>query len=464
MQEVALASAVSIRVGKQQFLWRDLTNLSVVLGKVLLENDFVHKQPGLDKRFSSAKEFLEKANGLRDLITRKGIGHTSQPAPKLRETYTFLQARYGTKTEMEAAAAWMSHLLFLTRNLRSSEKHDKIYAILGVASFFSSKIDELVTPDYAQSIETVYTSSTAALILNSRFLSLLGHVGDISSNRLTGLPSWVPDYSTASNTDSILDYGKGHGIPFDASLTSESSPHPRTVEGTRLTLMGARFDQLTIVSPATLDQVIQDVCHFEEFIKFVTHLPDEYSDGQNRTETVWRTMTMDSEEISKNNERSPSAEAFQSWIINSIGLWVADALKTGKEADSANESARQFFTQLYPDTEIEVPKEIEEDDQAFTQYHQQRMLPFVQSTRRKVHGRKFFKTQNEFLGMGSRSVQSGDQVWLIRDSKTPLILRPKPDTQDFLLVGESYLHGFMHGEMLDGRWDLAKGIGPVTIV
>jgi hypothetical protein len=72
----------------------------------------------------------------------------------------------------------------------------------------------------------------------------------------------------------------------------------------------------------------------------------------------------------------------------------------------------------------------------------------------KIEGRRLFKTECDFIGLGSLSVRPGDQVWLIRDSLVQLVLRPVKDTDIFHLVGEARLHGFMYGECwtLDGEW------------
>ena len=466
-QEAALAPAISFRAGKRQFSWIDLTNLSTVLERVPWGDELLPQTPALKESYFFAAAFLKNLQGLRDLIPLTLTGHASSSAPELHEMYRILKFRYGTTTELEVAAAWMMHLLSLMRHMKSSEARDKIYSIIGLAKFFSSKVDDLVTPDYDQPAAKVYTTLTATLLLNSRYLSILAHVGDISNNQLRTLPSWVVDYSNTNTTNPILDLGRGQATRFDASLSSELPPFPRKIEGARLTLVGARFDHLIMVSPVTLSKVTADVSHFEEFLNFVGHIPDSYFDGQPRTEILWRTMMLDSENTTASNSHLPSssfAKGFQAWIINTIGLWVADVVQKGEEIHSANESARQIFAQLYPDTQIEVPEELQGDDKAFTLYHKKRMLPFVQSIECKVYGRKLFMTKNNFVGMGSRSIQADDQVWLIRDSRTPLILRPKPGTQDLFLVGEAYLHGFMHGEMLDHRWGLEERIGPVTIV
>lgn len=467
LQEVALARALRIQIGRRQMSWTELTILSIILAKISWHEECAPKWRELDEACYSAQAFLETVRGLRDLLTHQFACQESRQAPSMPEIDRFLRAIYGPETELEVAAAWMTHLLSLVRHLRSSEMHDKIYSVIGVASVFSSRIGELVTPDYNQSPEAVYTSTTAALLLNSRYLSILAHVGDISNTRLADLPSWVVDYSTKNATNPILEFGKGQTAFFDASLASEVPPVPRKIEGTRLTLVGVEFEHIAVVSPATLGQVIGDAAHFEDFINFLSYLPDQYFNGETATDVLWRIMMLDIEETPKGvNHPAPSSygNSFQAWIINMIGLWVANAVEKGQELDSANESARQFFAQLYPNNSIEMPEECQNSEEAFISYHQNQMLPFVQSVKSKVCGRKLFKTSGDLLGMGSRSILAKDQIWLIRDSRTPLILRPKPGTGDFVLVGEAYLHGFMHGEMLEDFGGLEDRISPVTLV
>jgi hypothetical protein len=44
------------------------------------------------------------------------------------------------------------------------------------------------------------------------------------------------------------------------------------------------------------------------------------------------------------------------------------------------------------------------------------------------------------------SSQVGDLVCFIRDADVPFVLRPV-DNDRFELLGEAYMHGFMHGEV-----------------
>lgn len=497
--EVALAPVICVRIGKRHFSWTDLANLSIVLVGILGDQGPGAKPSDLDQRFYAASRFIERLQRLRSLMPRTTAGHEIGPSLELSEAYRTLQTQYGAETELEMAAAWTTYLLFQIQNSGSSERHDRIYAILSLARSFSSKVDELVTIDYRQSTARAYRSLTEALLLNSRYLNTLTHVGDISNHQIADPPSWTVDYSSPKMTTPILDFSPA--VQFDASRASETSPFARKIEQTRLILAGAQFEQITAVLPAPADEVIKEVAHFEEFMNFASRLPDQYLNGQSRTEVLWRVMMMDSDEIERRGTDgvdvpTSSAKGFQAWLIHMIGQWVITSMhQRGVEPETANESARQFFTRLYPTTGIEVPKKYQADDDTFTSYHGTLMLPFIRSALERLQGRKLFQTSTGLVGLGPSSLRTScnDQVWLIRDSRTPLVLRPnrgtrkkqsqqqqKQESKDkipnttlepeesesdtFLLVGEAYLHGFMHGEMLAAPYKLEERIGPVSIL
>ena len=72
--------------------------------------------------------------------------------------------------------------------------------------------------------------------------------------------------------------------------------------------------------------------------------------------------------------------------------------------------------------------------------------------------RRLFRTSNGFLGMGSRRVRSGDEVWIIAGAPTVFLLRPvgahdamRP--KKFDMLGEAYAHSIMKGEAVKERAD-----------
>jgi hypothetical protein len=58
----------------------------------------------------------------------------------------------------------------------------------------------------------------------------------------------------------------------------------------------------------------------------------------------------------------------------------------------------------------------------------------------------FFVTENALMGLGPHDAMAGDVVVYFNGMRWPFLLRPVPGTDDFQLVGQCYLHGYMRGE------------------
>ncbi|KAH8598609.1 heterokaryon incompatibility protein-domain-containing protein [Bisporella sp. PMI_857] len=66
----------------------------------------------------------------------------------------------------------------------------------------------------------------------------------------------------------------------------------------------------------------------------------------------------------------------------------------------------------------------------------------------RLNGKRIFVTSNGYLGLGSEYVEPGDVVVIILGAKMPFVLR-KAEGQTFMLIGESYVHGIMDGEVMN---------------
>ncbi|KAK4446661.1 heterokaryon incompatibility protein 6 [Podospora aff. communis PSN243] len=77
---------------------------------------------------------------------------------------------------------------------------------------------------------------------------------------------------------------------------------------------------------------------------------------------------------------------------------------------------------------------------------------FMKSYQLRYGMRKLFSTKKGYLGLGPSSTKIGDVVCVFRGASGPFVCRPAEDegVQDgvggFEVVGESYVHGIMHGE------------------
>ena len=62
-------------------------------------------------------------------------------------------------------------------------------------------------------------------------------------------------------------------------------------------------------------------------------------------------------------------------------------------------------------------------------------------------GRVFCSTQHSRLGFVPKNTKVGDVVCILYGSEVPYILRPRDDGS-YAVIGECYVHGIMHGEVL----------------
>ena len=63
--------------------------------------------------------------------------------------------------------------------------------------------------------------------------------------------------------------------------------------------------------------------------------------------------------------------------------------------------------------------------------------------------RRLFNTKGRLLGLGSASLEAGDEVWILADAAMPYVLRPSGNGR-YRLVAAAYVHGIMHGEAVMG--------------
>jgi hypothetical protein len=75
--------------------------------------------------------------------------------------------------------------------------------------------------------------------------------------------------------------------------------------------------------------------------------------------------------------------------------------------------------------------------------------PYRLEVNLSIGHRKLFRTENGLLGLGPDDMREGDEVWVLAGAKSPFALRNivGGNGDHFQLLGESYVHGMMHGEV-----------------
>ncbi|KAK3380896.1 heterokaryon incompatibility protein-domain-containing protein [Podospora didyma] len=327
-----------------------------------------------------------------------------------------------------------------------------------------------------------------------------------SESKVPGLSSWVPDWSTGPFTKRLsgpTGAGEWAACQYRHWTPSQSQPQKgkRLYDQPVLTVQGALVD--TVVEVTDVSQSNKST---EPSLATLTdpsgsygfsitksgvvaaRLPKEYpwtADLQEPGEVLWRTMVADTilgespapqeyhamegelteDELAIMRESDMRYyERLGDGIVSLHADWSMDlapqkqmlaravyGLLRDHHASESSSGQRMLERPETPvqfdEFGLDAPRK--EPTQAYDEEEdgQKTMAATLTSRRERIStGRAIFRTEENYLGNGPRSVLPGDQVWVLEGASTPIVLRPKGDTGRFVLVGEAYVHGIMRGE------------------
>lgn len=361
---------------------------------------------------------------------------------------------------------FFARLVILSRPLGASDPRDKVFAALALTNVALARYKpRLPSPYYASSPQETYTNITMSFLRYCSDLYVLSQVEDRSARCLSGLPSWVPDYSQSSHCP-FTD------IPGLSYKALGDRPKQCTVDkrNGKVTLEGCFFDTLDdFPGPpgSNLDDMFMGR-DFQPLIKFcLDHMPMT-QDSQDRTEVLWRTLIGDCD-----GTNCPAAAETAACFKRNIQLIAAisrygDRQKTGIVADE-DWSAWNVFDDLHSSSTAAkevIPSVRELRD--FAEEWRQIMsgsradLPraktvagpsdiFALAAGRVYGRRKMFLSRKRVLGLAPASARKSDEIWFLSGAKVPFVLRPRQEEsgrQTFSLIGEAYVNGYMFGKIL----------------
>jgi hypothetical protein len=67
-----------------------------------------------------------------------------------------------------------------------------------------------------------------------------------------------------------------------------------------------------------------------------------------------------------------------------------------------------------------------------------------------------YVTEGGRIGLSYPSIEVGDTIWAVEGSREPFVLRETDETGKLRLVGDTYVHGVMSGEVPDDRTALSS--------
>jgi len=303
-------------------------------------------------------------------------------------------------------------LLDSMRTRNSTDPRDKVFALLNIACDVSGSRLEA---DYSKSHAEVYAMTAKWLLQRTKSLAFLSLV---EKKDKPDLISWVPDFRYKDQLNFFhqpMQVWRGNDNRiYNASGTTETrvdkeeSIFQLTVQGIRV---GAIVEQTeapgNMVNNVALGTRVLDGGDWEIFaetcaIDGVYEPTGESIDLAYRRLRVWDLLPGESL-VRSQRKQQPTIQDFP---------------KPGLVKYSAGEG---YLSGPSQDIGMSI----------------------LRGTTRK----RLFKTDTGYMGLGHRSCQVGDQVYVLMGGDTPFILRPLGGTF-FGFGGESYVHGLMDGEIL----------------
>ncbi|KAH8807101.1 heterokaryon incompatibility protein-domain-containing protein [Xylogone sp. PMI_703] len=355
-------------------------------------------------------------------------------------------------THNEGSSAVLD-ILHECRTFESTDPRDKIYGLLGIASRNSG--GAFIDIDYSKSVESVYLDTAKRILSTSEnldFLSIHRGPGDLAQR----LPSWVPDwtYRRIQGMDLVFsskpqENGKMPARTFSASKDSSQVPSFR---GRSLVLSGHMVDRISevssIITPPVVDQLemkllsqkLDDKKDAEEskvlagmaaYFDVLMEIEDlarpldqdlVYPTNESRNRAFWRTLCTDVAP----GELDAAEAAFLSWQKGMKAPRFLKKYRVNKFAGLYNYLAAvgQGVTDIIYDGDGQFGV----------------LLKAAWFSR-------FAITEKGYFALVSATAKAGDEVAIFKGGRVPLLVRRQ--AEQWCLLGETYVHGIMHGEAFD---------------
>ena len=404
------------------------------------------------------------------------------------------------------AFPWSSaRVLTLLRGFECSESDDRVYSVL---RFLPSTLAQSLAAVKRKSTEALFIDLATFELTKNRSMDFLSAAGMCQHRRWypsrkdgqlrpsLELPTWVLDWTYRVVTHGLWvlnDDGiqKGYGPLYQATDSSRGDARLTVVDDTKiLCVQGKIFDEIAAcVEPFDFLVVSQNHREDETYLKLVQGITETqmmgYFGSFQENNTV-KYVTSSIEELKLQADSCMALAESCKMYEDDIGRTTAcrqtliagmisrkiQSIGGGVQGKVTDEEANELFTEwdlaLKTSEFLKRTPEVtgrllnprgsalNEEDMLFLSRSQEMMermnnlkwplgyaMPALSLA---CKGKGFFTTTKGFMGLAPDIAQVGDKVCLISGCCTPFIIRA--DGPNFCLVGESYVHGVMDGELM----------------
>ncbi|KAK1457440.1 heterokaryon incompatibility protein [Colletotrichum melonis] len=473
VQEVALSRDACILWGNDVIPWETVaycsdflyeSRLYEQLSEVLYDNNPTIKDVKIGSNSSGIVAIQRCRHDILDMWDSTTLDHIVGPF-----------ACTGGSSRTKTAGALLFLMLRLTVGVEATDPRDQVFGLLGILNLLldlSGRTRTELEANYRKHCTpvSIYTDTAVFIMEECKNLALLTAVPDDSVKNIQALPSWVPDFS-ANGPSAFLAMRWPAEIPYFDACRSMPTKY-RVVDDRQL-----HVKALCVGTASLVGEVYSELAtngSFTQWADFLLQCDPVYKPtGQCRVEAFWRTLIGDRDGFTHPAPGSLQ-KAFHSWIADHVVWEVYCAMKKGADIeerisrlDSIKRLAASDVSKTVPSCDVIMGylkqlKECEEQEQVeglFDRFKHTCQV-YVNLAFETLWERRPFLTDSSHIGLGGRSVQEGDGIWVVAGCPSPIVLRELPVSSisrplSYRLIGEAYVHGIMHGEAVgeDMLWE-----------
>lgn len=386
--------------------------------------------------------------------------------------------------------------LIRARDFDSSDPRDKIYSLLSIAR---ENFRISATANYQISTQQTYTAIARQMLTDSvddERLHILHQVECRRAPQHQDLPSWVPDWSCSGGIGLGITSYRRYAAAGDLPIVQ---PHFAD-DGKTLILKGSQIAIISKTGETKKEVENAKPLQFPGWLALLEELQEraavmKSSDDADVFETLWRTLVVDTDREGKcpaDNGKWRLGTSFREWVValarknqdpsdsqrapGDTPQGTSSALRTTTlfEALCAlhrissphvrDSLERMCARSSKTDSVLKAP--ISQMNAYIDPKHSHdASLPGISILPTAHHDfelcfshrvlLRLFLTNTGHLGLGTDALLPNDTLWLVPGSRVPLILRPFPGSYGergksrYSLIGGAYVHGIMHGELLN---------------
>lgn len=476
IQEVVLAKRIYVLCGSVQLPWTGIEWLA----ETFSTDDQISQEILVPEVFRWSPSICQRALQIGKLR-----------GPLVRDAFPSLPC--------DEKSLFVMHLLELAQRFRDSKCHDqrdKVWALLGITraawNVSASLVAELIPVDYkTMSWKDVYHNLAKTALEQLRCPIFLGYV-QVSEQHLSGnladIPTWLPDFSISLNL-----------VPLHTHLSEGSGPFSVWLESQHLGAAKIKQDEL-LLQGVKIDDVAA-ICEAEggdspcsAFMSYMELAAAHVSRKESSSRAGALLSTLIARDIGKFADSTSVGEAKRLFFAMvelqfASCLYIAQNLEHGDHGNLKDRvlTILQIFDEEIRRGEIpgldqvvkfsailslaknhESPEPERNEAIAMATEAQVSVHSFQQLVEK---WRALFLTKAGAMGCGPQTMDPDlgtDEVWVFPGFPVPLVLRRFENchakTKTFKVLGECYLHEYMHGELIEDDPDIAQKLESIVLV